>query len=629
MRIARRLLLAGLLLSACGGGGSGERSTPTAPTPPPTPVVTSLAVSAGANQTAFVNAPVAVQPAVVVKDQNGAVMGGVSVSFVVSGGGGTITGATQTTNAAGIATVGSWTLGATAGANTLSAAAAGLSGVSVTFTATALAAVLTVQNASDVVNGDTTSPSALVASPGADGIALREALTAVSHATGPFTIAFGAALAGQVIRLAGRLPLITRDSITLTGLTTNGQPNVTIDASAVTRAGPILYVGASSFSVSGLRFAPMPANGSAIQVGGGTTDPAGRAAAIPASLYDITITRSAFSSGNAENAFAVYVVADRDNAIVSDVTVANSSFDRLFEGVNLQAGGPPALMPRNTVIQDVHIYGNTFSLNTTNATSAVEVGITNGINGMIRRVNVYENTFTGNRVGVSVNCNAASVGGQIQDTRFHRNVFSGNLQALGAAAGVTAESANNTIANTQIINNLVLLTGFNGQGAAVIQITDTQNGGANNRVTGLSMVNNTVYSSGPSGPPGAGTWVTSSGGVSGVSVLNGIFWGFTGDVFKGVAPSQVSYTLVNQAGFTGSNQNIASDPLFVNAAAGDFRLQAGSPARGVGNPTGAPTDDIGCHPRTGTPDLGAYAYGSTGNRCVSPAARTAVLRSRP
>src|SRR5437762_8298301 len=42
---------------------------------------------------------------------------------------------TQTTNASGIATVGSWTLSTTAGTNTLTATASGLSGSPVTFTA--------------------------------------------------------------------------------------------------------------------------------------------------------------------------------------------------------------------------------------------------------------------------------------------------------------------------------------------------------------------------------------------------------------------------------------------------------------------------------------------------------------
>lgn len=631
-RFARGLFLLGLMLPACGGGGSSDRNgSPTAPAPQPTPtpVATSLAVSAGANQAAFVRSPVAVQPAVVVKDQNGAAMAGVSVSFSVAGGGGTITGATQTTNAAGIATVGSWTLGATAGTNTLAAAATGLSGATVTFAATALAAVLTVQSATDVVNGDTTSPSALVTSPGADGISLREALTAANHANGPFTIAIGSALAGQVIHLANRLPLITRDGITITGLTANGQPNVTIDPSAVTQAGTILHVLASSFSLSGLRFSPMPTRGAAVQIGGSTFIAAGQQILAPTSLHDITITRSAFGAGSAENAFAVWVVAEHNNTTVSDVTVSYSSFDQLFEGVNLQAGGSAVVMPSNTVIQDVHIYGNTFSQHTTNATSAVEVGITNGTNGVIRRVQIYQNTFTGNATGLSLNCNAGSVGGQIQDTQIYRNVFVGNQQAFGTVAGVTPETANNTISNTQILNNVVHLTGFGGQGAVVMQIIDNQSGGSNNRVTGVSMVNNTIYSSGPSGPPGSGAWVTSSGGVSGVSVLNSIYWGFTGDVFLGVANGQVSYTLVNQAGFTGNNHNFAGDPLFVNAAAGDFRLQAGSPARATGTTTGAPSTDIACHPRTGTPDLGAYAYGSTGNSCPNTAARVSALRERP
>src|SRR5207253_6201203 len=52
-------------------------------------------------------------------------------------GNGTITGANQTTNTSGIATVGSWTLGSTAGTNTLTATAtgSGITGNPVTFTA--------------------------------------------------------------------------------------------------------------------------------------------------------------------------------------------------------------------------------------------------------------------------------------------------------------------------------------------------------------------------------------------------------------------------------------------------------------------------------------------------------------
>ena len=51
--------------------------------------------------------------------------------------------APTTTNASGIATVGNWTLGTTAGSNTLTATATGLAGSPVTFTATGTAGAAT------------------------------------------------------------------------------------------------------------------------------------------------------------------------------------------------------------------------------------------------------------------------------------------------------------------------------------------------------------------------------------------------------------------------------------------------------------------------------------------------------
>jgi hypothetical protein len=72
---------------------------------------------------------------VVVKDLYGNPKSGVAVTFAVTSGGGSITGAAQVTNANGVAAVGSWTLGPVAGTNTLTATSAGLSGSPVTFTA--------------------------------------------------------------------------------------------------------------------------------------------------------------------------------------------------------------------------------------------------------------------------------------------------------------------------------------------------------------------------------------------------------------------------------------------------------------------------------------------------------------
>ena len=98
-----------------------------------------VAAAAGDGQTATVGSAVPVAPAVVVSDLSGTPVAGVAVAFAVASGGGKVTGANATTGADGVATVGSWTLGSTAGANELTATvdAAGVSGNPVTFTANA------------------------------------------------------------------------------------------------------------------------------------------------------------------------------------------------------------------------------------------------------------------------------------------------------------------------------------------------------------------------------------------------------------------------------------------------------------------------------------------------------------
>ena len=94
----------------------------------------SVVVSAGNGQTGPVGSTLTVNPAVLVRDAGGAPLADVPVTFAVTGGNGSITAATPVTNASGIATLGSWTLGTVAGANTLSATVTGLAPV--TFTAT-------------------------------------------------------------------------------------------------------------------------------------------------------------------------------------------------------------------------------------------------------------------------------------------------------------------------------------------------------------------------------------------------------------------------------------------------------------------------------------------------------------
>ncbi|MHB1329410.1 MAG: hypothetical protein ACYC2K_14525, partial [Gemmatimonadales bacterium] len=121
-----------VLAAGCGGGDTD---------PPGGPDTTrNLAIQDGDNQSATVGQAVAIPPSVRVTNGAGTGVSGVSISFAVASGGGSLTGGTQTTNAQGLATVGSWTVGTVPGANALTATIQGASS-SVTFTATAAAGV--------------------------------------------------------------------------------------------------------------------------------------------------------------------------------------------------------------------------------------------------------------------------------------------------------------------------------------------------------------------------------------------------------------------------------------------------------------------------------------------------------
>ena len=114
MRSLRDLGLAGGLVlgalggTACGGGGDGGSG-------PPTRVPTTVNQS-GNNQTGAAGAALPTPIGVTVLDQNGDALSGVSVTFSVAAGGGSLGTPNATTNASGVAST-TWTLGTAAGAN--------------------------------------------------------------------------------------------------------------------------------------------------------------------------------------------------------------------------------------------------------------------------------------------------------------------------------------------------------------------------------------------------------------------------------------------------------------------------------------------------------------------------------
>lgn len=125
-RVMAHGALALLVLAACGGSDAGGPSTDF-----------TLAIQAGNGQVGAVGTALPIAYTVVARDQDNKVVGGVTVTWVVTQGGGSVSSPTSVTDStSGTATV-THTLGPVAGPQSVTASAAGLIGSPVTFIATA------------------------------------------------------------------------------------------------------------------------------------------------------------------------------------------------------------------------------------------------------------------------------------------------------------------------------------------------------------------------------------------------------------------------------------------------------------------------------------------------------------
>lgn len=223
---------AGYTLSATAGGLTGAASNSFIIF---TGAATTLAASTSPSANTVAGGTVAPTPAVRATDASGNPVAGVSVTFAVVNGG-SVSGASQTTNASGIATVGSWTIGPTAGtAYQLQATAAGLSGSPVTFTTTATAGsagqlTIETQPAATAQSGVALSPQPSVQLRDSNGnpVSTSGVSITASIATGP------------------------GGSLTNATTTTNGSGRATFSGLAITGSSGTYTLGFSGPSISGV-----------------------------------------------------------------------------------------------------------------------------------------------------------------------------------------------------------------------------------------------------------------------------------------------------------------------------------------------------------------------------------------
>jgi predicted outer membrane repeat protein len=213
-----------------------------------------------------------------------------------------------------------------------------------------------------------------------------------------------------------------------------------------------------------------------------------------------------------------------------------------------------------------------------------------------------KNSATGRGGGISndnfssptvINCtfseNSAKNGGGISNTNYSSpaviNCIFDDNSAADNGGGMRNNQSNLTLTNCLFRGN----SASNGGGMRNSQSTPT--------LTNCTFSENSAMA-------GGGMYNR----YSSPNVINCILWGDTPEEIKGGTPV-VTYSDV-QGGWPGAG-NIDADPLFVDAANGDYHLQAGSPCIDAGNNSAIPAGvivavDGNSRTMNGVVDMGAY-----------------------
>jgi hypothetical protein len=193
-------------------------------------------------------------------------------------------------------------------------------------------------------------------------------------------------------------------------------------------------------------------------------------------------------------------------------------------------------------------------------------------------------------------------GDLMDNIRIHDNLISGSLRnniLLGGSDGGTE-----VLGTIYVYNNIIV--GADDQG---LRINDPQGT--------VIIQNNVLYNNGSLGYDGNAQLYIERAGIGRITLQNNIVYAESGQTYYQFEPGtdssalNASHNLVYNAGACPAWDTgcVNADPLFVNVASADFRLQAPSPAINAGIDTGITLDYAGTsRPQGGTYDIGAYEY---------------------
>ena len=494
--------------------------------------------------------------------------------------------------------------------------------------------IITISTVSEEVNGDVSSPSALIADPGPDGISFPEAIMAVETITENYTITFDHSLSGSVIELTNGLPLIRQGNLTIDGDVDNDRvPDITIDGYQVDSGNGIRLIGASDVVIRGLKIQNFHKSGIEVapDVSGGSpmvedlsfefntiSNNSGQAILVliwnqnEATVRNVEITSNLLENNTNGVEIAAGMGDSASDNEISGVNIINNVIAGDDTALHIQPSAASGLS-RNT-ISDVVIRGNQIS-DHESSTILIDAANQSGCNdNLVDEVMIVENSIQGLVEFVSVGQSGSNAtGNTLSNVYIMDNIFPSGEIMFGGATGNNAHD--NLISGIVIDRNHILRCSGNGiylvsgSGGAYenllenIAIRNTFIGDCShagillhgvespshdNATRNIDIVNVTLVDNGNS------TWAgglnlntkNASNTITGVTLSNSILWGNEGgDAIRGsLTPDSVEYSILGDDRFLGSNGNFYEDPVFVDPGNGDYSLQFNSPGIDSGNP---------------------------------------------
>ena len=342
------------------------------------------------------------------------------------------------------------------------------------------------------------------------------------------------------------------------------------------------------------------------------------------------VTRTVFAGNSARDGGGIY--NDGTEGGTSSPRITGSTFaGNVATGFGTNVGGAIYNSGRGGGTSSPQITRSTFTGNSANDRGGA---IYNDGDGGTSSPQITGSVFTSNSV-----TNGLSLGGAIgnegasggtSSPQITGSTFTENA-AVGAGGAIYNEGSSGGTSSTQITSSTFTGNSGGSFGGAIASFGSDFGGGEGTispKITGSTFTSNSADSGGA---------IANASGEGSPVITNSILWGNSasnGSEISNFGPNTtltLSHTLI-QGGINGTNgvdENEGSstvedgpifeeDPLFVDAAAGDVRLQAGSPAiaRGTFAPfeaggiaEGIPTDLAGNARIFGArPDLGAYAF---------------------